>query len=411
MRYHSRPQSAIMYSVIISFFLLNASCGQTSNDYKMGTYDFDKEFFRENGITILELTSSDNLSRILVVPAWQGRVMTSTSGGDKGRSYGWINYSLIESGKTDPQFNAYGGEERFWMGPEGGPYSIFFKEGDEQVFENWVVPPFIDTDGYDIAFSDENSVRFTRDARLENASGTRFDLGIERTVRLFSRTELSTFLNFNLPSGLKVVAYESDNIITNRGDQAWTKEGGLLSIWILSMFNPSSETTVFIPYNPEGEGVVVNDEYFGKVPADRLIVENNVIYFRADGKYRSKIGIPPGRATEFSGSYDPARQVLTLVWCSLPDEPRKYVNSNWGDQDTPYEGDVINSYNDGPLEDGSIMGPFYELETSSPALELMPSESESHIQRVMHFEGEEFELSALVKALFDLDLNEIADKF
>jgi hypothetical protein len=303
------------------------------------------------------------------------------------------------------------GEERFWLGPEGGPFSIYFKKGDEQVFENWVVPPLIDTESYDIAFSDENSVRFTRHARIENASGTHFDLDIERTVRLLSRTELSVFLSIDLPSGLQIVAYESDNVITNRGDQPWTKEGGLLSIWILSMFNPSSETTVFIPYNPIGKGVVVNDEYFGKVPADRLILEDNVIYFRADGKHRSKIGIPPGRATEFSGSYDPVRQVLTLVWCSLPEEPRKYVNSNWGDQDDPYEGDVINSYNDGPLEDGSIMGPFYELETSSPALELKPSESESHIQRVMHFEGEEMALSALAKSLFDLDLDDIANKF
>ena len=71
--------------------------------------------------------------------------MTPTAGGDEGRSYGWINYSFIEAGKKDSQFNVYGGEERFWLGPEGGPYSIYFKEGDEQVYENWVVPPVIDT--------------------------------------------------------------------------------------------------------------------------------------------------------------------------------------------------------------------------------------------------------------------------
>jgi hypothetical protein len=31
----------------------------------------------------------------------------------------------------------------------------------------------------------------------------------------------------------------------------------------------------------------------------------------------------------------------------------KYVNSKWGQQDDPYKGDVVNSYNDGPVEDGS----------------------------------------------------------
>ncbi len=215
----------------------------------------------------------------------------------------------------------------------------------------------------------------------------------------------------NIPADIKIVAYETDNIITNNGDQAWTKDKGLLSIWMLSMFNPSPETTVFIPYNKNGEGVVVNDEYFGKVPPDRLIVDSNTVYFKIDGKYRSKIGIPPVRAKELCGSYDSGSKVLTLLWCSLPDGPQSYVNSKWGDQENSYNGDAINSYNDGPVEDGSIMGPFYEIETSSPAVALQPAESLKHVQRVMHFEGEEEKLAKLVKSLFDLDLDAIAKKF
>jgi hypothetical protein len=398
-------------ALTLSLLLISGSCKQNAKYAEMGTYEYDRTFLAENGIEYLELKSIDNQSMILVVPAWQGRVMTSTSGGDRGRSYGWINYALIGSGKTDPQFNAFGGEERFWLGPEGGPFSIYFREGDDQVFENWVVPAVIDTEPYDIESANDNSVRFTRDARLVNSSGTHFDIGIERVVSLISKDDLPSLLGVGLPAGLQVVAYQSNNIVTNRGDRPWNKDGGLLSIWILSMFNPSSETTVFIPYNTEGKGVVVNDEYFGKVPADRLIVDDGVIYFRADGNFRSKIGIPPGRAKEFSGSYDPARGVLTLVWCSLPEEPQLYVNSNWGSQEDPYDGDVINSYNDGPLDDGSIMGPFYELETSSPALALKPGESAGHIQRVMHFEGDRANLSTFVRALLNLDLEEIATRF
>jgi hypothetical protein len=34
----------------------------------------------------------------------------------------------------------------------------------------------------------------------------------------------------------------------------------------------------------------MNDDYF--VKADRLIADSGMIYFKADGKYRSKIGIP-----------------------------------------------------------------------------------------------------------------------
>jgi hypothetical protein len=405
----NRSQLTIMLTICCLQF--SGSCSPEGKDAQTGTYDYDRAFLGRHGVEYLELTTDDSLSRILVVPSWQGRVMTSTSGGGGGRSYGWLNYRLIESKEIDPQFNAFGGEERFWLGPEGGPFSLYFSPGNQQVFGNWKVPAVIDTEGYDISVRTKKSVKFIKDARLENASGTVFNIGIERVVSLFSKDELSALLGFELPSGLRAVAYQSENIITNRGDLPWTRESGLLSVWILSMFNPSAETTVFIPYNQEWEGVIVNDEYFGKVPADRLIVDDDVVYFRADGNFRSKIGIPPGRAREFSGSYDPARQVLTLVWCSLPDEPSLYVNSNWGHQDDPYEGDVINSYNDGPLEDGSIMGPFYELETSSPALALKPGASAGHIQRVMHFEGEKAELAFLVRTIFDLDIDRIASRF
>ena len=48
----------------------------------------------------------------------------------------------------------------------------------------------------------------------------------------------------------------------------------------------------------------------------------------------------------------------------------------WEMQREPFKGDVINSYNDGPPAPGKPpLGPFYELETSSPALSLSPASS------------------------------------
>ena len=64
--------------------------------------------------------------------------MTTSASGDEGDSYGWINYRFIREGKVSPQFNPVGGEERFWLGPEGGPFSLYFKEGQEQVYDNWI---------------------------------------------------------------------------------------------------------------------------------------------------------------------------------------------------------------------------------------------------------------------------------
>lgn len=401
----------LKYVAIISIFGLIASCGQTKSKYQMGSYGYDKAFLERNDIELIELKSDDNLARVIIVPSYQGRVMTSTAGGETGKSFGWINYKFIESKEHSPQFNVYGGEERFWIGPEGGPYSIYFKRGTEQVYENWIVPPVIDTEEYDIESINEKSAKFTKQTKLVNASGTEFQVAIERTVTLLSKADVEGTFNIAIPEGLQIVAYQTDNVLTNTGDEAWTKDRGLLSIWLLSMFNPSPETTVFIPYNMDAKGVVVNDEYFGRVPSERLIVDSNAIYFKIDGKYRSKIGIPPQRAKELCGSYDSGAKVLTLLWCTLPDEPKVYVNSRWGNQDDPYLGDVINSYNDGPVEDGSIMGPFYEIETSSPAAELLPSGSIRHIQKIIHLQGEEDDLAGLVSSLFGLDYKDISAKF
>jgi hypothetical protein len=184
-----------------------------------------------------------------------------------------------------------------------------------------------------------------------------------------------------------------------------------LSVWMLCMFNPSPTTTVFIPYKSDSEGVIVNDVYFGKVPENRLKAENGTVYFKIDGKLRSKIGLPPNRAKGICGSYDSAQKVLTLLWCSLPSEPEEYVNSQWGKQENPFIGDVINSYNDGPVEDGSIMGPFYEIETSSPAAKLNPGQSLIHSQVIAHLQGDEEKLATIVRQLYNLDLKEIATKF
>ena len=58
-----------------------------------------------------------------------------------------------------------------------------------------------------------------------------------------------------------------------------------------------------------------------------------------------------------------------------PDGAADYVNSMWEIQSEPYKGDALNSYNDGPPGPGQKpLGPFYELESSSPALALEPGQ-------------------------------------
>ncbi len=46
--------------------------------------------------------------------------------------------------------NAYGGENRLWLGPEGGRFSLFFKPGDSMVFDHWKTPAAFDTEAWNV---------------------------------------------------------------------------------------------------------------------------------------------------------------------------------------------------------------------------------------------------------------------
>src|SRR6185295_10795646 len=145
---------------------------------------------------------------------------------------------------------------------------------------------------------------------------------------------------------------------------------------------------------PESKlGVPVTSDYFGPVPTDRLVVKDDVVYFKGDGRFRSKIGINPQRSKAILGSYDADNKVLTIVQFTQPDDVKTYVNSLWKLQDNPFGGDAANSYNDGPVAPGGKpLGPFYELESSSPAAALAPGQSIEHVHRTIHFSGPDREL-------------------
>jgi hypothetical protein len=403
---------------LLIWVLIPISCknnGKKNSDsmetqYQKGSYGYDITFFKKNNIKTIELKDSLSGAGILIVPQYQGRVMTSTSAGNRGKSYGWINYLLIESGILNPQFNPFGGEERLWLGPEGGPFSVYFRKGDDQVFTNWKVPAELDTVAFDIVATGKDFAEFRKDFSIINASGNAMQIGIERNVRLLSRLKTEEAIGVQLDDSVSFVAYESENTLKNMGTNEWIPSTGFLSIWMLAMFNPSEEGIVFIPFKPGSEselGKIVSDDYFGKVPPDRLIVKDRVLFFKTDGKYRSKIGISPKRALPFCGSYDPVAGILTLLWYSAPEKPALYVNSKWGNQDDPLKGDAVNSYNDGPVEDGSVMGPFYEIESSSPAAFLTPGDKLTHIQRIFHLSGEPAKLSIVTEKLFNISIEEI----
>ena len=400
---------------VATILLIAIGCSQPSSDMTpaSATFGDDLAFLRQHTSIIL-LTDSARRAQVAVSPAMQGRVLTSSAAGESGLSYGWINREVIASGERQEHINVFGGEDRFWLGPEGGQYSVYFAPGVPFELDHWFVPAAIDWDPFETLRQSDTEAVFAKDMELINYSGTVFDLSVRRTVRLLTPDSVEQHLGM-APSGLSVVAFESENVITNTGEASWGRESGLLSIWILGMFTPTPQTTVIVPYIPGSEdslGAVVNADYFGRVPEDRLKVEAKAVFFKGDGTYRSKIGFSYARSTEVLGSYDAQNGVLTIVQFNRPEQPRPYVNSMWEIQDNPYQGDVINSYNDGPPEPGvAPLGPFYELETSSPAAELKPGESLRHVHRTMHLEGDENMLSQVAQHVLGHNLERIATVF
>lgn len=388
----------LIFSCIIGVLLAGCSGAPPNKE----TFGYDLDFLKQHQ-NVITLKENSGKSQLIVLPGYQGRVMTSTSNGLEGNSYGWINYDLIASKKIEKHINVFGGEDRFWIGPEGGQYAIFFKKDTEFTFDNWFTPKEIDTEAYDVVSKSDHHVAFNKKMHLVNYQDYAFDIEVNREVTIFNKEQIEQELNLELDDSVEFVGYQSDNELVNTGDQAWSKDTGLLSVWILGMYMPSENTTVILPYK---DSLALNTSYFGTIPSGRLTTTDKHMMYKGNGTARFKLGLPPKNIMPYVGSYDADKQMLTIIGYTFK-EDTTYVNSVWRKQNNPYAGDVINSYNDGPLDHGDQLGPFYELESSSSTKELNPKESIKHIHKTYHFEGGFEALNKISKKLLEKDLNEL----
>lgn len=135
---------------------------------------------------------------------------------------------------------------------------------------------------------------------LSNFQGSVLNLAVERKVSLMADADIAEKLELALPQDVDVVAYATENSITNNNDFVWTRKTGTVCIWMLDMFNPSDSAVTVVPYNQGDEkelGRIVTSDYFGDIPADRLLDDNNgTLFFKTDGDMRGKLGINAKRA-------------------------------------------------------------------------------------------------------------------
>jgi hypothetical protein len=382
-------------------------------EYKQGTFGYDRDFISSHTDIVL-LKDKTSQSCLISSPAYQGRVLTSSFDGMEGKSLGYINHERIASDEMTPHIQGYGGEDRFWIGPQGGQYTIYFNPGDPFDFDHWFTPSPIDKEPFELIAANDSSVHYRKGMKLVNYINTEFAIEVNRKINIVEMDKARELLKLPELKDLKYVGFESINELTNTGEEEWKKESGLLSIWILGMFPGGS--TVIIPYKESPEAAYGYSEYFveilGDLDEDHLKTGKDAIYYNGSGDYIGKIGIRPEYTKPYLGSYDENNNILTIVQYSLQEGVTDYVNSQWEIQERPYEGDVVNAYNDGPLSREPGAEPtFYELESSSPARELSPGETLVHYHRTFHFQGEKGQLNRICKALFNTSIEDIVDQF
>lgn len=396
--------------------VLGAGCSpkkQTDMEtYEKGTFGYDLRYLAARD-SLVVLSDEKGEAQVIVSPGYQAKVFTSTVSGPGGPSLGYLNYKALEAEEINPHMNGYGGENRFWLGPEGGQYSVYFAPGVRQVYDNWHTPKPTDTEPWEVVSRGPRRVAMRKTMEVQNYKGVRLRIEAERSVHLFSTEQIVSFLGIRLAKGVRCVGYATENKVTNRNGFAWTPETGTICIWMLDMFNTAPRSLTVIPFqkgDADELGKIATTDYFGEIPADRLKTEEETLFLKTDGRYRSKLGMNARRTRAIAGNYDPDRQRLTLATFDV-DKAGTYLNQEWNPAKDPLAGDVLNAYNDGPLEDGSLMGPFLEIESASPAAFLRPGESLAHHHQVFHFVGDEASLTPISETLLGVPIEKLKSIF
>lgn len=401
--------------ILIAGAVLLCSCHGSDKGFhstaiaaKPGTFGYDLDFLRKKDNLVL-LRDSNGASEVVISPKYQGKVFTSTAEGDTGKSFGWINYKAFDA-PVDPHMNAYGGEDRLWLGPEGGKFALFFKKDTKMEFANWATPAPFDHESWKVTSSNDHQIGLTKNMSLVNYKGTQFDLKVDRRISLLERGDIEKLLKTHLDSAVKVVGIETDNSITNTGKDAWSRQTGAPCLWNLDMFTPSPQATIVIPYNEKAGGKVATTDYFGQIPATRVTTKKGRLFFKADGKSRGKLGMSAARTLSVAGSFDAANNVLSIILFDV-DRKATYLNQEWKTDKDPLVGDAVNAYNDGPIANGSQLGPFYEMESVSPGAFLKPDEKLTHQHFIFHFTGDRAGLNAIAGKLLGVSLGDIQSAF
>jgi len=377
------------------------------------TFAADVAFIADHAhVTVLH---AEGCGPVAVAPALEGRVMTSAFA-ESAPGFGLVNRAAIMAGPKGTPFANYGGEDRLWLAPEGGPHALFFEPGASQTPEAWFVPSFGSTSGVLIREQPTATkvILAPTRVRVRDQTGAWLDLTVDRAIEALSRTEVVACLGrVDLDQVFKIVAFRSTNRLS------WADApppDALVGLWVLGQFDPSDRTTVLFPFRGDAAGndaspeaiaaAAIKRDYFGVVPDDRLQLllpagpgSFGLARFKADGRLRSKIGLSAAAATGWIGAFDEDRGVLTLVSHTLPPAGAPVPDCDWRvPNPRAAQGDVATSYDHG----GEPR--FFELESLSAALPCEDGASIEHVHTTIHLGGDREELARIARAVLHAEL-------
>ena len=386
------PLAAALLAAALLAACFLVACGTPAADVppdpEGGPFAADRAFLQARDPDLVTLTAGT--SGLVASPKYQGIVFTSTATGRE--SFGYLAYDVFDLPEPSPHINGYGGENRLWLGPEGGQYAIFFAPGTTYDRETWYTPPAIDVEPWALVSRDSGSVVFAKADTLVSRAGTEFQYRIDRTVTLLGGGAVAERFGES-PPGVTAVGYRTDNRLTNTGTAAWTRDGGTICLWALDMLPAGDSVAVVYPLaqnTPRGPADTVV-RYFGEMGPGQLRVADDHALFRGSGSAYAKIGLPPKLATGTGAAIDYARGTLTVIDYDV-DADGTYLGMEWRDMPDPYAGDAATTYNDpGP-------DTFYELESVGEAAFLAPGETTAHRHTVYHFTGPVEELERIATA-------------
>lgn len=384
-------------SIGVILLLLIVSCKKEVN-FNKGTFGYDLNFINKFQKPIV--LSNEN-TKILISPKYQGRVLTSTSKGLDGRSYGWLNYKLIERQKLNKGGNGFGGEDRFWLAPIGSKYSLYYN-GKTISNENWYVPEPIDIKEYKVVNKTEKSISFKNDLKIKNNVNTTFNVELNRQINLFSKKEIENELKIKLPDNLSTVGFQSVNSIKNNGED-WKLDSGIIAPWILGMFPGNSNSIAIFPFKETTQDSLKIQKYLEPLSNNRLKIIENVVCYKTDGSYRSKIGLRKENVLPIFGNYNANNKTLTIITFSF-NSNGDYLSCNESEGSEMFNGDVVNSYNNSKENEQAT---FFELETAASGVLLKKGEQNIHTHNTFHFEGEFESLDSLSEQLLGISLKKI----